>query len=556
MYNEKDRIENNDTEHSESGGAASVNFKVILVDCIKGVRKFWYLLIIFALIGFGSMYFYLKNDYVPLYESRASFTVSTLNQSGTSYSYYYNATASAALEKAFPYIINSPVMTAMLKEELGVPYINGSYSASSIPSSNLFTISVSSTSAQDAYDILNAIIKCYPEISDYVIGESNIEFVTQPEVASEPFTKNNIIKDSFIGAAAGASLWILLILLYAFTRTTIRSSEDISTRLGQNCIAEIPFVKRRKNESASLLAVNKKLSFFSEAYRTFRLRLMNFAEEKNYKIFAVTSTMGGEGKSTVSFNIAYSLASAGKKVALVDLDLKRKSIQQMLFPSEKHLTGINDAAEGRIPLVNAFKKYKHNNLHVYCAGNGSAFWLKNYESIFEKMRSIYDYVIIDCPPGGILSEAISITQIADSVLFVVWQDLATVRKIRETISTLFYSSSQIAGFVFNGVKADYKNYGGYKYGSYKYGSYKYNSYRYGKYGYYGKYGKYGGYGYGYGYGGEEKNKDIPKDESAPADEFDALMRKASRTENIHNTDVEAGNNTDGFENFDDLNTTE
>lgn len=523
--------DNNNPERIEGKGI-TLNYRVLIVDCIKGARKFWYLLIILVMIGFSVMYYISNSNYVPEYKSSVTFTVNTLNKSGTSYSYIYNYSASSSLEKAFPYLITSPVMKNMLKDELGTSYINGSYEAEVMPSSNIFTITVTSDSARDAYDIVNAIIKCYPKLSSYVIGESEIEFIAKPEIPERPFTSSTILRDSLIGALGGFGLWAALIFLYALTRTTIRNPEDISDKLGQTCIAEIPYVKRRRNESNNLLIANKKLTLFSEAYKTLRWRLINLSSEKGYKVFAITSTLSGEGKSTVSFNVACSLADAGKSVALVDLDYKKKSIQTMLFPEEKDVVGITDVAAGDISLVNAYKTYKHKNLHVYCAGKKDTFKLHDYYPVFAQLRATYDYIIVDCPPGGLLTEAVTVTRLADSVLFVVLQDNATVRRIREVMSNLFYSNSQIAGFIFNGVKADYKNYGGYyyggyRYGQYKYGSYKYNSYSYGRYGYgkYGKYGKYGSYGGYGGYGGYgsygaygaygEKAEGIEQDTSTP-----------------------------------------
>lgn len=505
MMNRRGNDENG-YDDEPSGG---YNFRVLFVDCIKGARKFWYLLIVLAAVGAAVMMFISKRGYVPMYSSSATFSMSSLNSS--QYSYYYSYSVSNSMEKAFPYIISSPVMTNILKEELGVDYINGTYTAEATPSSNLFTITVKSNSPNDAYNILKAILNCYPKVADYVIGETQIEYITMPELSNKPYTTNTFLRDTVFGGAGGAALWGILILLYALTRNTVRCEEDIEEKLGQQCIAEIPFVKRRRNEQNELLAVNRHLSLYFEAYRTLRTRLTAAAKETGNKIFAVTSTMSGEGKSTVSFNTAYTLASAGKRVALVDLDLKRKTLQGLLYPDEENLPGISDVADGKVTIVNTFKKFKHNNLHVYCAGTGSDFSVSKYKKVFGELRELYDFVIVDCPPGGIVSDAVAVTQLCDGVLFVVRQDKATIRQIHDAMENLFFSRSQITGFVFNCVKADYKNYGGYyyggyKYGSYRYGSYRYSSYRYGKYGYYSKYNKYGSYGYGGGYGSDENER--------------------------------------------------
>ena len=520
---EKDLLSSSSSEEEQPQRGLDV--QVLIVDAIKGVKKFWFIAVITVLIGTSLMYVRSKRHYTPMYSSSATFAISTLGASGT-YSYYSSASATSSLEKAFPYIISCPVMTNIIREELGVSRINGTYSASTIEASNIFTITVKSTVPEDAYNILCAILKCYPRIADYVIGETQITYITRPEINNVPYTSDSVIKDSLKGAAIGFAFWLVLIALYAVTRNTVRTAEDISDKLGQQCIAEIPYIKRRRNEMQSLLAVNKKLSLFSEAYRTLRTRLLAYVEKNNAKVFAVTSTEEGEGKTTVAFNTAYSLAGAGKKVALVEMDFKAKSLAALLFPENPPVKGISDVASGKIALAGVFKPYKHKNFHIYCAGSASYFDPEKYTEIFEVLRQIYEFIIIDAPAGGIISGDSPVTAFADSVIYVVKQDRVTVGKIRDALENLFYSRKQIAGFVFNSVKADYKGYGGYyyggyKYGSYKYGSYKYNSYRYGHYGYGKKYGSYGGYGngygYGYGYGYGGKNADLIKDESDPGE---------------------------------------
>ena len=111
------------------------------------------------------------------------------------------------MEKAFPYIISSPVMTNILKDELGVDHINGTYTAEATPSSNLFTITVKSNSSKDAFNILKAILNCYPKVADYVIGETQIEYITVPELNDKPYTSDSLLKDTVMGGAAGAAIW-------------------------------------------------------------------------------------------------------------------------------------------------------------------------------------------------------------------------------------------------------------------------------------------------------------------------------------------------------------
>jgi receptor protein-tyrosine kinase len=125
----------------------------------------------------------------------------------------------------------------------------------------------------------------------------------------------------------------------------------------------------------------------------------------------------------------------------------------------------------------------------------------NIGNMFAELRNSYDYILVDTPPCGLISDALFIAQHADAAIFVMYQDAVRISRIRNTMDSLMTTDIRILGAVLNGTAQGISGYGyGYGYGGYGYG-YGYGKYGYGKYGY-----GYGKYGYGYGYGENHKHK--------------------------------------------------
>ncbi len=501
---------------------------VFAVDFAKATKKFWYIILCLALIfGFtaGSLKY---KTYKPMYESSVSFSVTAVSYSANGnavFASYYDNNSAAQLSKTFPYILNTAMMRNALKNELQTSYINGSISASSVAvDSNIFKVSVASNNPEDAYNIVNAIITVYPEVAVFVVGNISLKILIQPTMPTEPYTTNNFIRTGIIMALVGISFGFGLVAVYAFFRNTVRKKEDFKNKLNQKCFVEVPYVtfyrtSKREKKDEHIVRINDRHPTFKESFRLLRKRLLRNLSADD-KVIAISAAVHGEGKTMVAINLAHTLALSKHKVACVDFDLKSRSIQKYLkLDKKKGFTDIiSDSAAD-------FQSVRYNDdecLDIYFAGNSSYEFNESECSVFfEYLRNHYDYVIVNVAPAKEISEAVSVTNLCDCLLFVAYQDKTSIDKIRKMLEVMSFSTAKILGFVFNGVQEGFSGYGGYYDGKYGYGRYGY-----GKYGYGGRYGygksKYGygyghhkakhstkyGYGYGHGYGyGEENDTD-------------------------------------------------
>ena len=159
-------MEEHKIDQTETG---KIDLLRLLAEFGRALRRlFWLPVILTLALGcFSGLRSW--RSYRPMYASEVTFTIqiadTTLTDISGTTSYYSKATAEQ-LSKTFPYIIQSDLMRSLLRREMGVDWINGSITARTVSNTSLFTLRVTSSSAQDAYDILNSVIKVSPRVAD------------------------------------------------------------------------------------------------------------------------------------------------------------------------------------------------------------------------------------------------------------------------------------------------------------------------------------------------------------------------------------------------------
>ena len=137
------------------------------------LKKTWWLVTLLGILAGGLRYYKAWSSFVPRYTATASFSVKSGYVGTTDLvdtTQYYNNQAAEQVVSSFPYILRSEAMQERICLELNTSRINGVVTASSIGETNIFTLTVTSNNPQDAYDILNAVIKNYPQVASFVIG--------------------------------------------------------------------------------------------------------------------------------------------------------------------------------------------------------------------------------------------------------------------------------------------------------------------------------------------------------------------------------------------------
>ena len=212
-----------------------------------------------------------------------------------------------------------------------------------------------------------------------------------------------------------------------------------------------------------------------EAYRTLRNNLYFAAPDSKTHLLAITSASPGEGKTTTVVNLAIALGMDGKRVLVVDGDLRRPSIAKVFgVPRE---VGVTNVIAGQAELKDAVLVTRFDNVWALPSGPlpPNPTELLNSEKSRLLLRSLtdsYDYVLVDSPPTAGISDVQVISHIVDAVLFVVALDRASRPALQIAARTFSQADTRLVGLVLNFVKRDRPGY----YGYYAYYNEYYNSY--------------------------------------------------------------------------------
>ena len=206
-------------------------------------------------------------------------------------------------------------------------------------------------------------------------------------------------------------------------------------------------------------------------------------EEKNNRIIGVTSAQPSEGKSTVSINMAYTLAEQGKSVILLDCDLRRPSIHANMGASQT--PGLTEVLAGKENLQDAVMRYESSTnstcFDLIFAGDfpdnpSEILGSQNFLQLLKVVSSVYDVVILDLPPVNAVIDAAVVAKLTDGLVLVIRENHCPRFVLEDCMEQLRYAKANILGFAMNGsVNGAGKRY---QYGkAYRYDRYEY---RYGK----------------------------------------------------------------------------
>ena len=254
----------------------------LLAEFWKAFRRLFWLPVCLAVLCCAFFAFRAWWSYTPMYQAEVTFTIQTPTSGSTgdisSGSTYYDKAAAEQLSKTFPYLISSELLQNMLRQELGVESLNGTLTAQTVENTNLFSLQATSSSPQSAYDILTSVIQVYPRVADYVIGSTIMNLLTEPSVPTSPCNQLSLLRPAVKGAFLGCAAGLVLILLFAATRRSIRSSREVRSQLNQTYLGSLPQVsfKRRTRKTQEIVSIqNRRISgSFQEGVRRLRVKLL------------------------------------------------------------------------------------------------------------------------------------------------------------------------------------------------------------------------------------------------------------------------------------------
>ncbi len=215
----------------------------------------------------------------------------------------------------------------------------------------------------------------------------------------------------------------------------------------------------------------------NESYKSIRTNILHLLKTSNNNQILITSPYAGAGKTTTSANLAHSFAQLGKKVIIVDADMRKPSLHKAF--SIHHIPGLSEYL-GEKTYSLRIEATEYENLFILPAGlapenPAELLHSARFSDLISELSTKYDYVFIDAPPVDVVTDAVIISQFVAGTILIVRQNSTEKDTLIRTVNALKNVNANILGYVLNAV--DYNKFS-YRYGHYssKYGNSYYNSY--------------------------------------------------------------------------------
>ena len=452
------------------------------------IKKWWVVLI--CMLAFGLLgFFFSRFTYTEQYSSQIIFNVSNKDKdiagSASLYVTQSDAQASGMIANNFKNLVENgndfvTLIQKNIKEKTGKTYdkkhLLRLIDVSLLTDGTLVYITVTSDDKDLASSVSNAIKETYSEFTTNVFPTANFTVADNPTDA-ELLTDTSMFIYTLAGVVFGAILAILIVVVQSKIKNILLSSEDIQNRYGVNIMAIVSKIDVKKAGISRLLITDRNVGLpFIETFKLIRTKLESTKLKKGYSVFAVTSSTESEGKTTCSANIALSLAKSGKSVILIDADLRRPAVCKTLGITLDGDRGIYEIVSGQKTFDEAVKYVERYNLYLLISDTqtvdpSEVLASKGMEAIIEEARKNFDYVVVDCPPAGVVADAAIIANYADSNIFVASEGKVSLSQVEYALSDLMTTKSDILGCIYNYADPKFLSLGSHRGGGYFAGAY-------------------------------------------------------------------------------------
>ncbi len=347
-----------------------------------------------------------------------------------------------------------------------------------------FSTTIELTKLQHLKNISNTY---YERLLDLRVNYSILKVRTAtPFLILQAATMNNMehtpVKSTVYLMAILVSILLFVLIFvgkYLFY-TYIDSKNDVTNYVNIPHLGNIPYVP---NMNSSVLLVDKDpFSSISETFRAIRANLNFMDSSEGTKVVAVTSTIAGEGKTFILVNIAAIFAYSGKKTIVLDFDMRRPKIHKAFSTEEHHcynVKGISNILIGKEKWQDCVHATRLENLFFISAGsippNPSELILSQQtKDLIEELKQHYDYICIDNPPVGLVTDAIFALSIANYPIYVFKQHYSLIPFVEELDNLYEKSNIKQISFILNAVEMKNRSRYHYRYRyNYRY-RYRYN----------------------------------------------------------------------------------
>lgn len=408
----------------------------------------------------------------PIYQANTTVVIAKANESEGLAATISDLSASQKLANTYSEIAKSELVLNRTIEELDLHMsskeLSGSITIKPLENTSIISIAVKDQNATRAATIANGIAKVFAE---EVAKIYKLDNVSQLSVATTPSApSNNTMTRDIVLAAAIA---VLGVAGFAFLRfyldDSVKHTDDIEKIFGLPVTGSISRNDSKLKNGNELVVARAPKSIVSENIKSLRTNLQFTAVDRNLKTILVTSTNAGEGKSFVSSNLAISFAQAGKKVLIIDCDLRKGRLHKVFKMFNN--AGLSDLlADSSKNMSRYIRKTSVDKLDLITCGTyppnpSELLASQRNKKVLAGLRNHYDIIILDGAPISGLADSVILSSLVDEVLIVTKDGATSKNDLLATRDALRKVDANIAGIVFNTVNHRSAKYYNYYYGA-------------------------------------------------------------------------------------------
>lgn len=302
-------------------------------------------------------------------------------------------------------------------------------------------------------------------------GMQLVSAATPPTTKSSPQLRIALLLSLVLGLALGLSAGILAEAL----EEGFRTAEEIERALNVPVLSSVPRLRPKEMRALPLdqqhpagYLVERQMSAFTEAFRVARTAIVYGSAHRKNQVLAVTSALPNEGKTTVSLCLARASALSQQRVLIIDCDLRRRSLKEVLgFEPE---VGLLQVLAGETPWRDAIVIDEASGMHVLPLKEArfiadDVFGSSAMSALLTELRAHFDLIVLDCAPVLAVAETRVLASLADAALVVTRWEKTPTRAVKQTMQQLTSTRDNVLGVVLNNVDTRVPGYA-YHMGSY------------------------------------------------------------------------------------------
>ncbi|NJN15535.1 MAG: polysaccharide biosynthesis tyrosine autokinase [Oscillochloris sp.] len=426
------------------------------------VRRWLWMIVLFSAIG-GTLGYFYSSSQTPMYSAS---TLVMVNQDQGVYSRpsptLEDLRARERLSMTIMELMSvRPVLAQAISTsgiDIDVGTLNRRITTENIDQTELFRLSVRHSNPDTAVILADAIVQAFKNqersLLDNPFAQASALIVIETARAGVNPISPNISRDISLGVVLGLMLAIVIGYLLDYFNARIKDEDDMDRLSGMRPLSTVGTL-RGSSPPAMLVTLNDAYSANAEAYRMFRTHLDTFPLAGGVRTVVVTSPGTREGRTVTAANLAVALAQTGRKVVLVDTDLRQPSLHEFFgLSNDIGLTNLltHQSAE---PL-NYLRPTGVDNLRVLCGGPISLtpaqlLGSETFERMVEALRAEADVVVFDSPALLSVVDTSLILRVADVSLVVARSNSTTGSQLREAYTHLQQAGVSVLGILLNGV---------------------------------------------------------------------------------------------------------